>query len=491
MKKVLFLITISLGFHLFAQSKSLKNSRPNIIFVMTDDQGHNLSYEGHPVIQTPNIDKFASRSLRFKEFHVSPNCAPTRAAIMSGAHEFRSGVTHTVKERELLALTTTIFPELLKKAGYETGIFGKWHLGDIEAYRPGNRGFTESLVHGAGGIGQNYSGSNVDFPPNQNKETRYFDNVLLHNEAVVKTKGYCTDLFFHAALAWMKENHDNSKPFFSYISTNTPHSPLIAPKESYMRIEDRDDRIDKASGRWAMIENIDDNFGLLMNKLEDWGMLENTLIIFTTDNGAPYKVSNKAKNKFTFNAGFKTGKGSPYEGGVHVPAYWYWKNVLPENKETKALTAHIDLFKTFCDLAGADYSNIGQKLEGRTLIPILEDSNTKWEDRMLFTHRAGFGNDLKKASETNWAVRTQRWRLVVDKLFDISKDPYEDNDVAVQYPEVVKELTQAHFSWWDAMVPYMINQNNTWEKEAPMVTLYNQQLKESGEIPEWMPESID
>ncbi|MBK1875786.1 arylsulfatase [Pelagicoccus mobilis] len=467
-----------------ASAKPLEGSRPNIIFVMTDDQGMNLGYEGHPIIYTPHIDRFAEKSLRFKEFHVSPNCAPTRAAIMSGAHEFRSGVTHTTAEREMMALSTTTFPQQLQKAGYETAIFGKWHLGDIREYRPSQRGFDEVLIHGAGGIGQDYEGSCVDFPPNQVRETRYFDNVLLHNEKVVKTKGYCTDLFFHAALAWMRKQNEADQPFFAYISTNTPHAPLTAPKEYDDRMLKRHPEMKKANRRWTMIENIDDNFGLLMEKLEAWDMLDNTLIIFTTDNGAPHK-----RGSTNFNGGFKTGKGSSYEGGVNVPAYWYWKGVLDQGVETEALTAHIDLYKTFCELAGADYSETGQTLEGRSLLPLLENPNAEWEDRILFTHRGGFGKDLEKASHENWAVRTSRWRLVGEELFDISKDPFEDHNVAEKFPEIAARLSAAHYDWWDEMVPFMINEDNVWEKEAPLVELYNKQLAAGG-IPEWMPEDI-
>ena len=171
-----------------ARGESLAGSRPNIILVMTDDQGMgDLSCLGNKVLRTPNLDRFHKISTRFTDFHVSPTCAPTRSAIMSGRHEFRNGVTHTIKERERMALSTTAFPNLLRKAGYSTGIFGKWHLGDEDAYQPYNRGFSEVFIHGAGGIGQSYPGSCADFPPNRNKKTRYFDIAALHNDTIVKT----------------------------------------------------------------------------------------------------------------------------------------------------------------------------------------------------------------------------------------------------------------------------------------------------------------
>ena len=185
-------------------AKPLAGTRPNIILVMTDDQGMgDLSCMGNRVLRTPNLDSFYAYSTRFTEFHVSPTCAPTRSAIMSGRHEFKNGVTHTIKERERMSLRTTTFPQLLQKAGYQTAIFGKWHLGDEDAYQPYNRGFGETFIHGAGGIGQSYPSSCADFPPN--RTDKYFDIVALHNDTIVQTKGFCTDVFFQAALGWIKK----------------------------------------------------------------------------------------------------------------------------------------------------------------------------------------------------------------------------------------------------------------------------------------------
>ena len=217
------------------EGTSLAGTKPNIILVLTDDQGMgDLSCMGNDVLNTPNLDKFHSMATRFTDFHVSPTCAPTRAAIFSGRHEFRNGVTHTVKERERMALSTTTFPQLLQTAGYETGIFGKWHLGDEDAYQPYNRGFSETFIHGAGGIGQSYPGSCADFPPNRIAENMYFDNVILHNDTIVKTKGFCTDVFFHSALGWIKKQHKSKTPYFAYITLNAPHDPYVAP-EKYTR----------------------------------------------------------------------------------------------------------------------------------------------------------------------------------------------------------------------------------------------------------------
>ena len=157
--------------------------KPNIIFILTDDQGYgDFSAHGNPILQTPHLDRLRGESVRFTDFHVSPTCAPTRSALLTGRHEFRNGVTHTIQERERLALDAVTLPQVLQRAGYQTGIFGKWHLGDEPAYQPGRRGFGEVFIHGAGGIGQSFPGSCGDAPGNT-----YFDPLILHNGRFEKT----------------------------------------------------------------------------------------------------------------------------------------------------------------------------------------------------------------------------------------------------------------------------------------------------------------
>jgi arylsulfatase A-like enzyme len=487
-----------LGCHRVSQTasgagKSLKGSRPNIILVMTDDQGMgDLSCLGNPVLKTPNLDSFYKKSTRFREFHVSPTCAPTRSAIMSGRHEFRNGVTHTILERELMALSTTTMPQMLRTAGYETGIFGKWHLGDVDEFQPYNRGFSEVFIHGAGGIGQSYQGSCADFPPNRVQEGRYFDNVILHNDTIVQTKGFCTDVFFQAGLGWIKKQHDSKTPFFAYISTNAPHGPMLAPEKNKTRFLDMG--YDKnTAGRYGMIENIDENFGLLVQKLDEWNAWDNTLVIFMTDNGqAGRRATLNGEKVAMFTAGFKTGKGSPEEGGTHVPAFWRWKGVLGEGVDISALTAHIDLYKTFCELAGAEIPRGIQKIDGRSLRPLLEDPKADWPDRELFVHvgRWKKGDDPNKSKFNKCAVRTQRWRFVNNKaLYDIANDPYETNNVIDQHPEVVAKLRKAYDTWWADTVPLMVNEDRPFAAEQPQKVRYEKQLKERG-IPDWVPPEL-
>jgi arylsulfatase len=471
-----------------AASGPLRGTRPNIILVMTDDQGMgDLSCMGNPVLKTPNLDRFHSLSTRFTEFHVSPTCAPTRSAIFSGRHEFRNGVTHTIKERERMALSTTTFPQLLRKAGYETGIFGKWHLGDEDAYQPYNRGFSKTFIHGAGGIGQSYEGSCADFPPNRDKATRYFDCVILDDDTIVKTKGFCTDVFFTAALGWTKQQLDANKPFFTYLTLNAPHGPMIAPQKYKQRFLDLG-YDESTAGRYGMIENIDDNFGLLMNKMDQWDAWENTLVIFMTDNGqAGRSAKLNGKRISLFTAGFKTGKGSPYEGGTHVPAFWRWKGVLGEGVDINQLSAHLDLFKTFCQLAGVEIPSGIQQIDGRSLVPLLEDPKAELPDRQLFVHQGRWakGSDPNLSKFKNCAVRTQRWRLVNNKeLYDIANDPHEMNDVAQQHPDVIAELRAAYDRWWAETLPLMVNEDVPYAPAQPQAVRYEKQLAERG-IPDW------
>ncbi len=469
-----------------AGADSLAGTRPNIILVMTDDQGMgDLSCLGNDVLKTPHLDRFYGLSTRFTEFHVSPTCAPTRSSIFSGRHEFRNGVTHTIKERERMALSTTTFPELLRKAGYETGIFGKWHLGDEDAYQPYNRGFSKTFIHGAGGIGQSYQGSCADFPPN--RTDKYFDCVILDDDTIVQTKGFCTDVFFTAALGWTKEQLESGTPFFTYLTLNAPHGPMIAPQKYKQRFLDLG-YDENTAGRYGMIENIDDNFGRLMDKLDHWEAWDNTLVIFMTDNGQAGRAGKRnGKPVSLFTAGFKTGKGSPYEGGTHVPAFWRWKGVLGEGVDINALTAHIDLYKTFCDLAGAEIPSNVQQIDGRTMLPLLEDAKADWPDRELFVHQGRWekGSDPNLSKYKNCAVRTQRWRFVNnEELYDIPNDPYETTNVADQHPEVVARLRKAYDRWWQETLPLMVNEDAPYAPRQPQAVRYETQKAERG-IPDW------
>lgn len=484
-----------------ATADDLSGSRPNIIFVLTDDQGMgDLSYTGNPYLKTPNIDEFAERSIRFTDFHVSPTCAPSRAALMSGRRPFEVGVSHTILQRERMALDVVTFPQMLQKAGYKTGLFGKWHLGDEEAYLPQNRGFDEVLMHGGGGIGQYDYG---DFKANTTNT--YFDNVLLHNQTIVHTKGFCTDVFFDASLAWIKKQHATKQPYFAYVSLNAPHGPMFAPDKYKKRFLDMG-MDEKAAARYAMIENIDDNFGHLMQKLTEWQALDNTLVIFMTDNGmsmAPIKMNGKKIQPY--NADMKGRKNSAWEGGTHVPSFWYWKGKLQENIDVDGLTSHTDIYRTFAELAGVKIPTSKLTPGGQSLVPLLKDKEASWAGRKIFVHKGRWDDNWKnkRTREENKyngaAVRTERWRLVYSwtkgkvttHLSDIKVDPGETTNVADKHPDVVKELSAAYDEWWQSTEALLVNESLpvVLPEEQPFTLRYNKQLKEKG-IPAWSPENI-
>src|SRR5262245_36957029 len=299
--------------------------RPNIVLVMTDDQGYgDLACHGNPIIQTPHIDAFYKQAARFTDFHVSPTCSPTRSALMTGRHEFKNGVTHTINERERLTLKAFTLAQLLKSAGYTTGIFGKWHLGDEADHQPNRRGFDEVFIHGAGGIGQTYVGSCGDAPGNT-----YFNPAILHNGTFEKTKGYCTDVFFAQATTWIDQQRQAGRPFFAYITPNAPHAPLDCPPDYEAKYTGKVPA--DVAKFYRMMTNIDDNFGRLMAKLGQWQLERDTLVIFMTDNGS-------ATGSKTFNAGMREAKGSPFQGGTRVPALWRWPAGFAGGRDLKQLT---------------------------------------------------------------------------------------------------------------------------------------------------------
>lgn len=471
---------------LIGSAEEMAGSKPNIIVVITDDQGMgDLSCMGNEVVRTPHIDQFYENATRFTDFQVSPTCAPTRAALMSGSPPFKVGVTHTIFQRERMAPDVFTLPEALKTAGYATGLFGKWHLGDEEEYLPQHRGFDEVLMHGAGGIGQVQYG---DFPPNA--DNLYFDNVLLHNDEIVQTKGYCTDLFFHSALAWIRKQNETEDPFFAYVSLNAPHGPMVAPEAYTSRFTELGYDAGTA-GRYGMVENIDDNFGLLLEKLEAWNALENTLLIFMTDNGATHLSGTlNGKKVRHFNANMKGAKNSPHEGGTHVPAFWQWKGRLGEGVDIDGLVAHLDLYRTFCELAGVTLPEKMQDLDGRSLVPLLENPEAEWPDRELFVHCGRWNPGKREAARyAKAAVRTERWRLVNNKeLYDIEDDPFQQTDVAQSHPEVVEQLSQSFDQWWESVQPMMVNEGlpALKEEEFPLNIRYRNRIKE-GDLPMWAP----
>jgi arylsulfatase len=481
-----------LGIFVSAQidAKALEGSRPNVILIMTDDQGYApVGRHGHPWIKTPNLDALHDTSVRFTRFLVSPTCSPTRSALMTGRHPMRNGVTHTIFERERLTLDATTLAEVLRDAGYETGIFGKWHLGDEEPYQPHRRGFDETFIHGAGGIGQAYDCSCADAPGN-----KYFDPVIRQNGSFVKTEGFCTDIFFRAAVGWIHKTKDHQSPFFAYIATNAPHGPFIAPPKNRQRFTDLSFS-ERHAGYYGMIENIDENIGRLLDQLAQWKLLDETVIIFMSDNGMASGGSGIPSEKLgaladgtplrCFNAGMKGLKGSTDEGGVRVPFFIRWDGHIGPDRDIDVVAGHIDLFPTIAALAGANAP--ADQVEGRSLLGPIENQQAAWPDRYLFTHKGrwGTGENPDRHQWQDFAVRDGRFRLVDNKaLFDMQQDPNQRNNVLEQYPKVAAQMRDAYDRWWKKTRPLMVNEQAALSPTRPFHELYKQQ-ELAGGIPAW------
>ncbi len=452
---------------------SLAGKRPNIVFVLTDDQGYgDLSCHGNPILKTPNIDRLHREGVRFTDFMVSPTCSPTRSALMTGRHEFRNGITHTINERERLTLSATTLAQVLKSAGYATGIFGKWHLGDEPDHWPSRRGFDEMFIHGAGGIGQSYPGSCGDAPGNT-----YFSPAILHNGKFEKTNGYCTDVFFNQALKWI-EATKGQQPFYAHIATNAPHGPLQVRPEDEARYSDKVKDADVAKF-FGMIANIDDNVGKLLAKLSEWGIERDTLVIFMNDNGGTVGVK-------VHNAGMRGQKVTPYLGGIRANSFWRWPGTL-KPADCDRLAAHIDFFPTLAELAGAKITDdVKKQVEGRSLVSLLSNPQADWLDRTLFTHvgRWPVGADRSKFKYATCSVRNSRYQLVTAskgetknwQLFDLKADPSEKTDIADKNPDVVKQLDSEYDRWWDSVQPQLVNEDAVPPAENPFKTLFNQQF---------------
>ncbi len=455
-------------------AKSIAGARPNIVFILTDDQGYgDLSCHGHPVLKTPNIDRLHREGARFTDFHVSPTCAPTRSALFTGRHEFKNGVTHTIHERERLTPGAVTLAEILRQAGYTTGIFGKWHLGDEPAYRPDRRGFDEVFIHGGGGIGQTYPGSCGDASGNT-----YFDPAILHNGRFEKTSGYCTDVFFRQATDWINRTRGR-KPFFACISLNAPHAPLQVRPEDEARYAGRFANTN-AARFLGMVANIDDNVGQLLDRLQRWNLDRETLVIFMNDNGADGGIL------AGYNAGMRGKKGTAFLGGTRAASLWRWPGTLTPG-DRPGLTAHVDFLPTLAAIAGATPEpRWSSQVEGRSLIPLLEDPAASWADRTLFTH---VGRWEPKASPESAryrmaAVRTTRWHLVSADgarephwmLFDVQTDPGETRDLASAEPDRTRQLAAEFDTWWTSLPPYLVNEDATGPAVNPFKAEYWKQF---------------
>jgi len=398
--------------------------RPNVILVLTDDQGYgDLACHGNPVIKTPNLDRLYRESLRLTDFHVDPTCSPTRSALMTGRYSCRTGVWHTIMGRSLLRRDETTIGDLFHRAGYRTAIFGKWHLGDNYPYHPWNRGFEECLIHLGGGIGQG-----PDYWGNT-----YFSPTLNHNGRWEKHEGYCTDIFFRNAMEYIKAHRE--EPFFVYLPTNAPHGPYQV-EDRYADPYRQAGLSDSLARFYGMITNIDENMGRLMELLRTLKLESQTILIFMTDNGTSGNG---------FNAEMRGRKGSQYDGGHRVPCFIRWPGHLPEGQDFPHLTAHIDILPTLADLCGIPLP-AELKIDGMSLKPYLTQVGTSFPERAVFVQVNRIDHPVPWRLS---AVLTDQFRLIDgQELYDIKADPGQAKDLATEKPQIVAELRQRYENWY-------------------------------------------
>ncbi len=412
--------------------------KPNIVFVLTDDQGYgDLACMGNPYIKTPNIDNFYNESVRLTDYHVGPTCAPTRAGIMTGHYANSTGVWHTVGGRSLLRENEWTLASAFSEGGYNTAIFGKWHLGDNYPYRAMDRGFGRSIVHGGGGITQA-----PDFWGND-----YFDDTYYVDGVPKKFNGYCTDVFFGEAMKYIEEK--KNEPFFCMITLNAPHSPHNVPKKYYDMYKENENIPDARSRMYGMVTNIDENFGKLKNHLETLGLIDDTIFIFMTDNGTAVGVDLDENDFVThgYNCGMRGKKNSEYDGGHRVPFFISCPSLgIGGGKDMNELCANVDLMPTFMELCGvANTKNI--KFDGISIAEQLKDCNKKTVDRIIVTDSQRVTNPIKwKKSAVMW----QNYRLINGKeLYNIDADREQRNDIAANFPDIVEKMRIGYDDWWE------------------------------------------
>ena len=430
---------------------ALPAQQPNVIIVMTDDQGYGeLSVHGNPILKTPHLDRLHAESLRFTDFHVAPMCTPTRGQLLTGLDAAKNGAINVSAGRTLLRASLPTIADFFSDNGYRTGIFGKWHLGDNTPYRPQDRGFQESLWFPSSHIN-----SVPDFWNND-----YFDDSYTRNGKRRAYKGYCTDVFFREAMAWMKARASAGEPFFTYIPTNAPHGPWWAPEKELQRAKEALAGVslpkmnararEQFTGYLAMIMNIDNNIGRLTAFLDDTGLTENTILVFLTDNGSTF-------GSRYFNAGMRGRKTELWEGGHRVPLFIRWPGgELGTPRDVEGLTQVQDLPPTLIDLAGL-VTPAAPRFDGISLAPVLRGRAVVPGERMMVINysRMPFGFDYPSPaspsimSREGAGVLWKRWRLLEDReLYDLAADPMQQNNVIEDHPEVAAKMRSHLDSWW-------------------------------------------
>jgi len=406
------------------QLKEKQFERPNIVIILADDQGNaDAGFQRSPsAISTPSIDKLAADGVIFKSGYASGYvCAPTRAGLLTGRYQQRFGFYTANDSRAGMPLNEITLADVLKKEGYRTGIFGKWHLGIEEAYHPLNRGFQDFygfLGHG----GHDYY--NFTCPDENNYE------CIVRNFTPVSDEGYLTDILAKEACSFIRTNAVRKSPFFLYLPFNAVHAPLQAPEEDIKRFNSGNRERDI---QLAMIYRMDIAIGEVINTLKSEGVYENTIIFYLADNGGSKAVS-------AINLPLRDFKQSVYEGGLRVPFVMSWPAKLKPSVCNEPVIS-FDIMPTIC--AALDIKLPTDRIyDGKNILPAIEGKLKQPLHEELYWD----------GSENRWAVREGKWKLVFDKnakleLYDLEKDISESNDLSAQNPEKTNELKLKYEKW--------------------------------------------
>ena len=423
-----FLILIS-GNHSLQAEKS--QARPNVLVILVDDLGYgDLSSYGATDLKSPHIDALLKRGMKFNNFYANcPVCSPTRAALLTGRYQDMVGVpgvirTHPQNSWGYLVPSAVTLADVFQEAGYHTGIVGKWHLGLEAPNVPNQRGFDF------------FRGFLGDMMDDYYHHRRHDVNYMRFNEQQVDPEGHATDLFTEWTCDFLKQQAQTEQPFFLYLAYNAPHTPIQPPADWLKKVKQREAGIDPARAKLvALIEHLDAGIGEVVKTLDETGLSENTLVIFSSDNGG--QLSAGANN-----GDLRDGKQSMYEGGLKVPTGVVWKGHISPNEETDFMAMSMDLFPTVCEAAGI---KVPAGLDSVSILPTLEGkTQTPLRKHWFFRRREG-GN--RYGGKTIEAVRSGDWKLLQNspfaplELYNLKTDPLEKENLAEKNRKKFNELS--------------------------------------------------
>lgn len=406
--------------------------KPNILVIIADDLGRgDYSAFGTKDIRTPHIDRLASEGMTLENFYAnSCVCSPTRAALLTGCHPDRVGVPGVIREEEPenswghLAKDVVLLPQVLKPAGYHSAIVGKWHLGIHSPNTPTERGFD----HFHGFLG--------DMMDDYWTHLRHGQNFMRHDREIVDPRGHATDIFTDWACDYLRERAAAKLPFFLYLAYNAPHGPVQPPPDWLEKIKQREPGMDDKRARLvALIEHMDDGIGKVLALLDQTKLADDTLIVFTSDNGG---LLPEGAN----NGPWRSGKTHMYEGGIRVPGIVRWPGRIKAGSSTQHIAMSMDIFATSCEAAGA---KVPTGIDGRSFLPTLFGHKQPESARDLYFVRREGG--VQYCGKTIEALIRGEWKLVLDspfaplELYNLKSDPQETTNLAAKEKKLVGELT--------------------------------------------------